>query len=286
MTVYADAVFAINLLVDYGLLAGTARLCGLQRRRKRLWLAAGLGAVYAVVCAVNLLPLLTWFPLRLAVSLGLCEAAFGRGRGRLRRWGVFFGLSACLGGLVVVLSMAAGDVVGHANGALFLHIPVLPVLLCAGGLYLALTLLGKLHTVEGKTVLARVKLGEKETSFSLLADTGCTLREPISGLPVLVAAPEVLAPILPEGLRADLAQNLAPEALVTRGESPLLRPVFCEGVAGKTVLTAFLPDRLTVNGGEVQAWVAIGKQLDGANGVWAVMDAQQVPQNKKRSDKP
>ena len=45
--VYLDRVVLLNLAVDYLLLLATARLAGLPLRRRRLALAAALGALYA-----------------------------------------------------------------------------------------------------------------------------------------------------------------------------------------------------------------------------------------------
>ena len=47
MTVYVDAVFGLNGLLNYLMLLSSARLAGAPFRHRRLWLAAALGGLYA-----------------------------------------------------------------------------------------------------------------------------------------------------------------------------------------------------------------------------------------------
>ena len=46
-TVYLDELFLLNLLVDYFLLLGTAKICALPYRRGRFLAGAALGALWS-----------------------------------------------------------------------------------------------------------------------------------------------------------------------------------------------------------------------------------------------
>ena len=55
-TIYIDRLFALNFIIDYLILLGSARICGIFMRRGRYLLAAALGGVYllsAVILLVN-----------------------------------------------------------------------------------------------------------------------------------------------------------------------------------------------------------------------------------------
>ena len=84
-TVYLDARFALDLAVNYCLLACAARLDGGAVRRRRLALAAGLGAGYGVL---TLLPGLgaLGHPVGAALAAaGMLLAAYGPSDRLLRR---------------------------------------------------------------------------------------------------------------------------------------------------------------------------------------------------------
>ena len=91
----------------------------------------------------------------------------------------------------------------------------------------------------------------KTVSFPVLLDTGNCLTDPVTGARVLVAAPEALAPLLPE--RAELFTLSDPVELAarlgalpeTRGRARLLA---CATVGGPGLLAALRPDTAQVDG--------------------------------------
>ena len=87
--VYIDSLFLLNLIVDYLLLLGAARLSGAALCRPRLALGAALGAVYA--CAVFLpgLGFLVHPAVELAMAGAMVLLAFGGGRRLLRSFLAF-----------------------------------------------------------------------------------------------------------------------------------------------------------------------------------------------------
>lgn len=96
-TVYLDARFALDLAVNYCLLACAARLDGGAVRRRRLALAAGLGAGYGVL---TLLPGLgaLGHPVGAALAAaGMLLAAYGPSDRLLRRGRCFWCCPAPLG---------------------------------------------------------------------------------------------------------------------------------------------------------------------------------------------
>ena len=98
MKVYVDGVMAINFLVDFLLLLGTNRLAGFPSDKKRLTLAALLGAVYSGVCLLpdfRFLGNLLW---RIVSLGGMGTIAFGWNSSALRRCGIFLVMSLALGG--------------------------------------------------------------------------------------------------------------------------------------------------------------------------------------------
>ena len=281
MVVYLDAVFAENLIVDYLLLRVSARLTGVPRHRLRFLLAAILGGAYAVAL---------WFPagwighpvIRVAVGILMCVIGAGRNRRTVKAALVFFLLAAALAGTVLALESVTGGTVRLYNGVVCLNVP-LPLLGAAvAAVYLAVTLAGnalhrtantakRIHTVT-------VWVGERCATFPVLADTGCLVRDPVSGCPVMLTDAAVLASLMPATAAGAFRRGKdAAEVIRCGGASePHLRPVFCHSLHGREdMLAAFRPDRLTVDG-EARDFLlaAVPDGPDGSDGFRAVAAAE------------
>ena len=162
----------------------------------------------------------------------------------------FWVFSLGLAGLCLFLIQWAGApslaVVGHT---IYLDLSLPLLFACTAGAYGVLWALQKLFhredfvpracrlaiTYQGKTVTLWAK-----------ADTGCALREPFSGLPVIVCQASALTPLLSPG---------AGEGLPGEG----FRLVPFESVGGAGMLPAFRPDsvRLEPEGTVLACYVAL-----------------------------
>ena len=102
--VYLDRVVLLNLAVDYLLLLATARLAGLPLRRRRLALAAALGALYAAAVFLPGCRMLAHPACRLAAGVAVCRLAWRRERRPWRLTALFFLLSGALAGLLLLFA--------------------------------------------------------------------------------------------------------------------------------------------------------------------------------------
>ncbi len=170
MHAYRDLVFLLSFLVNYLLLYGTNRLCGFPTGHVRTALAAALGGAYGAACTVPQLAFLGAWLWRLVFFGLMALLAFGMNASALRRGVIFFLLSMALEGL------AAG--IGRVN--------LWTVLLAAATLWLLCLVgfgSGKVGSSYVPVVITR---GNRSVSLTALLDTGNTLRDPLSGWPVLV----------------------------------------------------------------------------------------------------
>jgi len=114
-TIYADELFALNLVINYFILLATAKLCALPLKRVRFGFSAAIGAVYAVLC---LLPELSFFthPItKLCLGIAMALVAFGGAQRFLRVLLAFFAVSAAFGGAVYAASMLAGTGIEYGS---------------------------------------------------------------------------------------------------------------------------------------------------------------------------
>lgn len=209
-TVYADVLWLINFVLDGVLLWATARFAGVAVRLWRLVLAAALGAVYGVGLLFAALAPLYVMPLPLLVVPLLLLVAFGCVP--LRRWGwlllCFFLLAALMAGAALAVRfLLAGSLAGVSAGWLVPCVlaAAVPALLSAG-------YIRRCIRQSGLAVLADITLGGRAVQVRCFLDSGNTLREPMTGRPVLIVELPVLLPLLPGDFYAELARGLVRQA--------------------------------------------------------------------------
>lgn len=222
MEVYLDVVILLNFLVDFLLLLGTNRLCGYPMGWGRAALAAGLGGIYGGVC---LLPGFTFAGnfLWRCVSLALMAViAFGLTGSALRRGLVFALLSMALGGVAL----------GLGDGGFW-------ALVAGAACIFALCALGFRGRIGGKNyVPVELSYGENRVRLTALQDTGNTLRDPVTGKPVLVIGADAAHKLT--GLSRQQLQN----PVESMGALPGLRliPYRAVGKSGGLLLAMRLRD--------------------------------------------
>ncbi len=244
--IYADVLFALSVFTDYLLCLVTARFCSLKLRRGRYLAAAVLGGVYAVAV---FLPGLSWLahPLVELCAAGMMGlVAFGCEERLFRCLVAFLAVSASFGGAAWAVALRGGS----------MPVPDLRLLAAVFlGSYAVLTLLSRTRQRRAREhrVEAVLTFNGKETAFTVLEDSGNCLRDPVTGNAVMLASPAALRPLFP-GREALPELSDAVELVSQAGRLPELRGRFrllsCESVAGSTLLAAFRPDTVRVDGKE------------------------------------
>ena len=201
-TVYGDVLFLQNVFFDFLLLWGVATFSGCDYRRCRLLAGALLGGIYGAVGILPVGAFLNRLPLVLLFPVLLLWLVFGRmERGKfLRLLLYFYLLSFALSGLA-----AAGQNLLQELGTIGELLPLflLPVVLIG--------CLGKFGIGALRKVLERDRCFQKgslefagsKAPLCIFLDTGNQLRDPVSGLPVMVVEYEQVADLLPLPLRQE-----------------------------------------------------------------------------------
>ena len=179
MVVYLDAVFLLNFIIDLLLLISANRLCGYPSSLKRLLLASSLGGIYGGACVLPGFSFLGGMLWRVVCLGGMGWIAFGSSGSVLRRTALFVLLSMALGG--VALGVSGGGLPAVLWGVVGI------LVLCFAGF-------------SGQTGVRYVPVELKHTNqtvrLTALVDTGNTLRDPITGCPVLVVGGQVATQLL------------------------------------------------------------------------------------------
>lgn len=260
--IYVDTLFFLNMAVNYLLLLGTGHFSGLPFKRRRLFLSSLLGAAYAVLACMNGFEMLNSVFFK-AVS-GAVMVFAGFGCDSLKNFGkrlvLFFLVSAVFGGGVFAAYIAGGGTPsGFGEGMLYtrisLKVLIISVAACYGLVSIFFGGAGRHGAFGRETAEVRVRSGGREAVFSALVDSGNTLRDPVTGTPVLIAEPEAVRPVLPPAIRGlfDRSSVKSPSELmeVLSGTEYAVRfrliPFRAVGTESG-LLIAFRPDRIEIAG--------------------------------------
>ena len=229
--VYLDVLFVLNFAMDYCILRCASALSGRPAAVWRLSLAAGFGALYAGGCVI--FPVLSALPIRLASGAVMAGTAFSIRNGRLlvRQTLLVLLVTFVFGGITVALEQMSG-VSLMQNGVLVVQVSR-RVLFAAALLAYGLSCMifrnqAKEHRPRGESVC--IHCGEQRTQVFLLVDSGNTLRDPMTGKPVLLLTRDAAIRILPE------QQRFLPERLKSDNAAELVQQARQQGVTGWQLL--------------------------------------------------
>ena len=253
--IYIDTLFFMNLIADYFLLLGTAKICGVVTLRRRLWLGAALGGAYAVLCALPELVFLKSAIFVVPAGGLMLLLAYGFTRllpaKRLIRVAiVFFALSMCAAGAVTAIGLLSGG----SPGPVRLRVLIISFGVC----YVVTTLV--FHRAGrdfGRMCEIKIETAGRAAALRALVDSGNSLTDPLSGSKVCVVCVGDILPLIPAGQKALLenavrtgdAGSLITLNSQSNGISFRLVPYSAVGLSSG-LLFAFRPERFYIDGKE------------------------------------
>lgn len=243
MVIYADILFLVNLYIDFFLIVCVKKFLRLQATGFRMFLGALVGA-FSSLCA--LLPVLDGI---LSILVGIVSAflitaaAFAPIRlfAYLKAATAYWLFSFLFAGFFLLLSnfLPLSNLTVR-NGTVYFGISPLMLFVFTLLAYLVISLakrfMGPAEPKERYVKLNIENLGQACTIYAK-SDTGNALKEPFSGLPVIVAEAEALKDVAPSGIMD-----------FTRGHSEAagLRLIPFQTISGEGVLPAFKPQRVSL----------------------------------------
>lgn len=257
MKIYAESLFALNLIIDYLLLLATGRICSLRLCRPRMLLGAVWGGVYAVLAAAMPEVFALWTA-KLPAGAAAVMLAFAPMHHYARSIVVFFAVSAAFGGAAAALLPHCG---AGAQGGIFLPLDLRLLVLSFAVCYAALSLVFRNSAKRARRsiVSATAALLGREISFRALEDTGNELRDPVGGERVLILRRDMAGRLLggiPEQEEAELFLSLSQRPEL-RGRLRLLN---YSALSGTGLILCFRPDKLSISGEKRQYMIGIGPQ--------------------------
>ena len=231
---YADILFVINTYVTYALLRSCALVSRVHVSRLRAVLSSLLGGAFSLVILIDGITNSVLSVLRLLFSVFLLFAAFYpfKRKTLFRLFGSFFLVNFAFAGLMLALEMLAipGSML-LSGGIVYFNIDALTLVILTAVCYCVLSAVSFLLRAKapaGTVFEAEIEYDGNSYSCRALLDTGNSLFEPFSALPVIVADRKLFGDDF----------SIPDERL---------RLVPCSCVTNESVLKAFRPDKLTVS---------------------------------------
>lgn len=218
--VYLDSLFLLNAVMDYLLLLCSARLAGEELHRLRMAAGGVLGGVYAAATVLPGMEFLLHPVYKIGSAVLMVVIGLGKSRRLLRQSVIFLALACAFGGGVLAVGLLGGRGMSLDGGIIYSGMDIKIVLLSAAGCYavftLALSRVGR-HTVQtGELVPTKLRIFDREISFTSLLDTGNTLTDPVSGRSVMVAEADRITPLFPSEHTPMVEDLIAPAQALSR----------------------------------------------------------------------
>lgn len=226
--IYIDTLICVNLFIDYAILYVIKQLLHIYSRAWRLLPAAVFAGVSTVAVFLPFYTTLFSVIYRFAVAILTVLIAFGyKGiRKLLVRTLSFLGISMLLCGCVLMIElMWDPDGAVIYNDVLYFDISPVALILSTLTAFFALSIYQKLserHKLSCRIRSVTVYINaEDKLTFESAVDTGCNLKEPFSGLPVIILEKEILGNIqLPQEKMRVIPYTTASGADIFMGFKP------------------------------------------------------------------
>lgn len=285
--IYGDILFIVNFSMDFLALFITAKIMHMKLNIGAPVLAAAIGSFYAVASIFYSGNAIISLFLHIGVSFLMCYIVFGTGgllffiRSSLLFWAVSFSLGGTMTALFNLVNRQRSHVFMNGNiTEVYSEISITWIVLFA-------VLSGFISIISGR--LFRQKNAErmvnvtaefegKKIILECICDSGNFLREPASARPVIITCYNNLYPLLPQELRyAFKRKNTTALSEINIKYIKHIRIIPISTVGHSGILLGFLPDRITVDGIDREACIAIDNNdnpvnvKNGYNGYAAVV---------------
>lgn len=251
-TIYLDTLICVNLFVDYILICVTKRVLHIHAKTIKLLASALFGAVSSMSALFPFYSVFFSALWKIACAIIINLIAFGKSDFKkfCVRFITFLGLGMIMSSSVVILNnLFSTDKMIIYNDVIYFDISPFALLVTTGIVYLTIILYNKLTENRLRCELHKVTLSTehiKQLTFESAVDTGCNLREPFSGLPVILTE-EVLFE------HTGINENK-------------LRVIPFSTISGSDIILGFKPDKVEIDGKEVKNGCYIGICKNKLNG--------------------
>ena len=238
-TIYVDTYFTLNLFTDYLILYVVRKFLKIDSKSYRLVLGAISGAIMSFAVFLPVYNRLFSVIYKIISSFIMILISYGKTsvRNTVVRILTLMGLSAIYSGSVILFWLTfKPDGVIIFNDCVYFNISPAVLIICTLIVFLLLNIYEKLKVRLCKGVKVHnvtVYSEDSTNSFKSLMDTGCNIKEPFSGLPVIIVEKELI----------DTKEI----------EKENMRIIPYSTLSGEGMLKAYKPRKIEIDGKEVKS---------------------------------
>lgn len=254
MTVYADVLVALNILLTYILIVASRVLCKIPTNKWAVLLASVMGGVSALVIFYENGGVVFSCLYKIITGGVIVGVAFLPKSLKIfiKVFLAFFGVSFLFGG-----SMYALEITLHPknimfyNGTVYFDMSIaylVASVLVIYGMFLLTDYFITKHNNKGGKCQLEISYNDKLVSMTALVDTGNTLTDGMTGKPVIIAELSAASPLFTREemmfFKSGAFENV-PESL-----NKSFRLIPCKTVTGDSLLKAFMPTFVKIKVGK------------------------------------
>lgn len=249
VTVYADVLTALNILITYITIVASRLVLKAATNKYAVALASLIGGFSSLVIFYDTASVAFSVFYKVVSSLIIVTIAFlpKSIKAFLKCYGVFFGATFLLGGAMLGLSLVNSENILYINGTVYFNMTLSYLvggILSIYGIFILVNYLLDKRAVRDELCKVKIEYNGNMLELTGFIDTGNNLSDSSSGRSVFVAEAFAVFPLFSFEEREFLKNGnyeKIPSSLYRR-----IRLVPAKTVSGNGILTAFLPDRVDV----------------------------------------
>ena len=204
MVIYLDVVFLENIIMNYIIIYATGIVVKSEIKQWRILIASSIGAIYTIAMYISTIPIYSNFIMKLILSLVIIYVAFipKNIKKTLKILLIFYLVSFVFGGCIFALMYIITPKLAKIKNGVFVGTYPIKIALIVGIIsFVIIQISFKMvkNKISKKDVIYNIEIiiNNKKTEVKALLDTGNLLKEPITGMPVIIVEHKSLNKIVP-----------------------------------------------------------------------------------------
>lgn len=243
--IYIDTLLCVNLFIDYIILLSVKKTLHINCKHSRIILGAAIGSLSTIAIFSSLYTTYVSVMYRIITATIITLVSYGKTTLTriFIRAAMYFGFSMILCGIILVIELTVNPTgVSVYNDAVYFDISPVILILSTISAYIIISIYNKIQNktkLDCSVVKVRIHTNDENAlSFDSMIDTGCNLKEPFSGLPVIL-------------IERQLLKNISLD-------DTEMRVIPFNTASGEGMVMAFRPQKAYINNNKIESECYIG----------------------------